>query len=290
MNKHNSVTSTYYLLLKHRKRELVGEMEKQGKNGDNIVRNEKQQLMNLLKDFGATSKPKNTSKQAVQVNQNNENKTKVTNADSKVTHESGDIKSKNAKDQAEVVENKFDKSVLKPISIPEDSIEPNDLSVKSKTVDLSVKLKKRHESVDKQSKKTVPEVDIKRIPRHETKPAFEEDPDGKEGTVIMSSRQHNQNISPSPSPEKYDIEPSREKKSVGIEPKPVKKTNYYSATNKKAKKYDYHNFEVNNSMRHKAHPESGGNCNSENNANKSIDSGIHIHNHTKTDSQSKVSM
>jgi hypothetical protein len=67
MNKHNSVTSTYYLLLKNKKREFVTELEKKGKNFNQYfsVNNEKQELINLLQDFVSSTKRK-PKKQAIE--------------------------------------------------------------------------------------------------------------------------------------------------------------------------------------------------------------------------------
>lgn len=78
---------------------------------------------------------------------------------------------------------------------------------------------------------------MKKMHRHDHKNTADSKSDAKEGEIIMSNRRNNQNISPSPSPDKYDIEPTRMKtRTFEIGPKPTKKTNYYSATNKKAKK------------------------------------------------------
>jgi hypothetical protein len=62
-NRHNSITSTYYLIIKNKKREVVAEQLKNGRRFDDVFKNEKQQLMNLLKDLGTGPKKQNTKKQ-----------------------------------------------------------------------------------------------------------------------------------------------------------------------------------------------------------------------------------
>lgn len=69
--------------------------------------------------------------------------------------------------------------------------------------------------------------------------------------ILVSSRDLDQRVSPSPSPDKYDIAPRKMEKEFEIAPKRAGKPNYYSVTNKKAKKYDYRTFDVNNSTRQK---------------------------------------
>ena len=60
MNKHNSVTTTYYLLLKNKKRDFIQKLEKSGKNTNKYfhINNEKQELINLLMNFVPSSKKK----------------------------------------------------------------------------------------------------------------------------------------------------------------------------------------------------------------------------------------
>lgn len=67
MNKHNSVTSTYYLLLKNKKNEFIKRLEKQGKNFNKYyaISNEKQELMDILMNFEPSTKKKNTKKPKV---------------------------------------------------------------------------------------------------------------------------------------------------------------------------------------------------------------------------------
>ena len=69
--------------------------------------------------------------------------------------------------------------------------------------------------------------------------------------IIVSDRNRNQEMSPSVSPEKYDIEPTDNKKTFEIEAQKIKKTNY-STTNKKSKKYEYQDLELNNSNSQKS--------------------------------------
>ena len=68
LNRHNSVTSTYYLLIKNKKREVVAELLKQGKKFGDVERNEKQQLMNLLQDLGKSKKKPSKIIQAIENN------------------------------------------------------------------------------------------------------------------------------------------------------------------------------------------------------------------------------
>lgn len=63
MNKHNSVTSTYYLLLKSKKREYVKDYEKKGKwiNKYFEISNEKQELIDILMNFEPSSRKKSSN-------------------------------------------------------------------------------------------------------------------------------------------------------------------------------------------------------------------------------------
>jgi len=220
LNKHNSITSTYYLLLKHEKREYIQEMEKQGKRFDDIVKNEKEQLLNLLKGFGK-EKPKAIEK----------NKPVV--------------QKKNAPVQCEVntsqesMSGKMKKPQLKPIKIPDDLIESSAHDVKSKTSNFSDSKVKRHQSVDSVSKNN---KTSHKIHRTKNKPVQ----DDQEGSIIISGRQSRQkDPKASPSPTKYDIAPNKESNSE-IASKAVKRGNYNSAMNKKAVRYDY-SFQKHNS-------------------------------------------
>lgn len=69
MNKHNSVTSTYYLLLKCKKREFIQNYEKNGKciNKYFEISNEKQELIDLLMNFEPSSKKKNKESKTIEL-------------------------------------------------------------------------------------------------------------------------------------------------------------------------------------------------------------------------------
>ena len=132
-NRHNSVTSTYYLIIKNKKREVVADMIRQGKKFDDVVRNEKQQLMSLLKDLGA-SKGKKQKKE---------------NANNK-TNESQSKKNEGIKKEQkqETEQKKAPKPALKPIKIPEDPIDLTQETVVTKSTQMKKKMKDRNESVD----------------------------------------------------------------------------------------------------------------------------------------------
>lgn len=234
MNRHNSVTSTYYLIIKNKKREVVSEQLKKGKNFDNVVRNEKQQLMNLLKDLGKPSKkaqevkPKPKQKKAIEE-----------------VHKGSDssvIKGK-----------KYQKLALKPIKIPEDPVETPLDNSPPKGQKKPKKAKDRNESVDACTRN-------RRLSKKKKINTSQED---EEEEIIISSRAHNDKDDVSPSPERYDIDPKQKRTKFEIEPKRAKKKNYFSVTNKKSKKYDYQTFEVNSSTRQKSQAEHEGNSESE---------------------------
>jgi hypothetical protein len=67
MNKHNSVTSTYYLLLKNKKRDFIKKMQKSGKQINKYfeISNEKQDLIDLLMNYEPSSQKKKSSEQKV---------------------------------------------------------------------------------------------------------------------------------------------------------------------------------------------------------------------------------
>lgn len=140
MNKHNSVTSTYYLLLKNKKREYVEELKKQGKLINDVVTNEKQQLMYLLKGFGkdeSKSKPKakNYDKTAQKVQPVSDKKEKLQRSPEK------------NKDN-DTMANKFNKAALKPISIPDDCIDSVNEEIKNKTTDMREILKANRDAIN----------------------------------------------------------------------------------------------------------------------------------------------
>lgn len=253
MNKHNSVTSTYYLLLKHKKRQFVEELEKQGKSFGKSIRNEKEQLINLLKNyngnkavkFDKTNNAEKASKESEEKPSNAQNAKEEVNKSFKFENE----KYKN--------NSKLNKTTLAPITIPEDSIEINNETNLNQTIDTSTDIKKRYESVDANSKKTS-NFKIKRINKTNIKDSIELRNETTDEEVIISSRHRNQEMSPSPSPDKYDIDPTDHQKPFEIDPQQIKKANY-STTNKKSKKYDYQDLEFTNcSNRQKSKQESEG--------------------------------
>jgi hypothetical protein len=213
-------------------------MIKQGKKFDDVVRNEKQQLLNLLKDYG-NSKPK-IKKKTQEINVDIRNK--IEKSDERL-----DEKLKN------VVESKFNKTALKPISIPEDPIDIVRENQKARETIIKQNIQNHNDSSDS-SMRIKNGKNMKRSNNHQKEMNYSIE----EEQVIVSSRKLENKVSPSMSPNKYDIVPRNIQKTFEIGPKTVKKTNYYSATNKKSKKYDHKSFEVNNSMRHKTKAESGG--------------------------------
>lgn len=258
LNKHNSVTSTYYLLLKNRKREYIEQMTKAGKDFTAITRNEKQQLMNLLKDFKGSKKQKSMDKKEPKEVTEINTQPKV---DFNKTQDISKLK-KDAEESKKTKEtvNKYNKVALKPITIPDDAIEDEVLDERSRTIDVTEN-KKRVTSNDTASKRKVKHIDLKRMRQRDQKKPIEMEDDSEEGEIIMSSRQDNQNESPSPSPDRVDIEPRRQNRTFEIVPKQVKKTNYYSATHKKAKQNNTHNFDFENTINHQAKNGSRGKLN-----------------------------
>lgn len=90
MNKHNSVTTTYYLLLKNKKRDFIQKLEKSGKNTNKYfhVNNEKQELINLLMNFVPSSKKKPVkNKEEVKKEQTKERWVESLNNESKFKHQ-----------------------------------------------------------------------------------------------------------------------------------------------------------------------------------------------------------
>lgn len=191
LNKHNSVTSTYYLIIKNKKREVVQEMIKKGKNFDDVVRNEKQQLLSLLQDFGK-SKPKNKTQDI-----NNEVR-------------KSDEKAKNT------TEGKFNKTTLKSIRIPEDPIDIVQENSKVREAIVKQSLLNHNDSEDAVKRNQQKNIKRKNPRRKELNDSIED------GEIIASSRNVENKVSPSPSPEKYEIIPRNAQKSFEIGPKPVK--------------------------------------------------------------------
>lgn len=218
LNRHNSVTSTYYLIIKNKKREVVAEQVKNGRRFDDVVRNEKQQLMNLLKDLGKGAKKQNKTKKV----------------------EEEPPKSPASKTHGK---NKLD---LKPIKIPDGPVDGPIDNSPPKDVKHKKKVKDRNESVDACTRP-------RKLARRKQ---ADESQDDDIGEVIISSRDPRNDDSPSP--ERYNIEPRKQDKKFEIEPKKATKKTYYSVTNKKAKKYDYRSFEVNNSTRQKSQAQKEG--------------------------------
>lgn len=172
-------------------------MIKQGKNFDDVVRNEKQQLLSLLQDFGK-SKPE--SKKKTQNNNDIDNKI-----------EKSDEKSKNA------IEGKFNKTTLKPIRIPEDPIDIAQENHKARVAIVKQNIQNRNDSVDA-VKRNQQNKNIKRTNPH--KKEFNDSIQNDE--IIVSSRNIENKVSPSPSPEKYEIIPRNVQKSFEIGPQPIK--------------------------------------------------------------------
>jgi hypothetical protein len=185
------VTSTYYLIIKNKKREVVQEMIKKGKNFDDVVRNEKQQLLSLLQDFGK-SKPKNKTQDI-----NNEVR-------------KSDEKAKNT------TEGKFNKTTLKSIRIPEDPIDIVQENSKVREAIVKQSLLNHNDSEDAVKRNQQKNIKRKNPRRKELNDSIED------GEIIASSRNVENKVSPSPSPEKYEIIPRNAQKSFEIGPKPVK--------------------------------------------------------------------
>jgi len=78
MNKHNSVSSTYYLLLKSKKQEYVKQLRKEGKvfNKYFEVSNEKQELIDLLMNYESSSKKSKIKKAKITENFKDDNQPK----------------------------------------------------------------------------------------------------------------------------------------------------------------------------------------------------------------------
>lgn len=253
MNKHNSVTSTYYLLLKHKKRQFVEELEKQGKSLGKSIRNEKEQLINLLKNYNGNKSTKaNYTNQAEAIKKESEDNS--SNIPSR-KEASKRFKSDNEKYKDS---SNLNKTTIAPISIPDDSIDITNQQNLAQTIDTSDDTKKRYDSVDATSKKKTAGFKIKRINKTNVKDPIELKNEAIEEEVIISSRHRNQEMSPSLSPDKYDIDPTDHQRPFEIDPQQVKKANY-STTNKKSKKYGYQELDFsNNSNRQKSKQESEG--------------------------------
>ncbi|CAI2368560.1 unnamed protein product [Moneuplotes crassus] len=219
LNRHNSITSTYYLIIKNKKREVVAEQLKNGRKFDDVIRNEKQQLMNLLKDLGK-------SKDKTSEIKNKPNQKKITDEVHK-ENEGSESKQK-----------EFNKLALRPIKIPEGPIETPQENSPPQMQNRKKKIKDRNESVDACNKSRR----LQKKKKVNTSQGYEDE------EIIISSRDHNRDDE-SPSPERYDIDPKNKKTIFEIETKKAKKKNYFSVTNKKSKKYDYRSFEINTSNR-----------------------------------------
>lgn len=191
LNRHNSVTSTYYLLIKNKKREVVTELIKQGKKFDDVERNEKQQLISLLEGLGKSKDKANKHKMYSQ-------NIKTVETDQKEQDLS-------EKDPANITKSKFQKWVLKPLKIPDDPIEILEENIQSKGVQLKKKTKNRNESVDAWTRNRKLKKKNGRQPMNDSK-------DDQMEEIITSGRDHYRKISPSPSPEKYDILPQKEER------------------------------------------------------------------------------
>jgi serine/threonine protein kinase len=258
MNKHNSVTSTYYLLLKSKKREFIDQLEKNGKNTNKYfnVNNEKQELINLLMNFVPSSKKKSTRAIADDRQTQNFNAIKRAATESNDKYPSGKpIASNKMVDNIEIIPNKhrsdsqkrskkpreeiktelqdIDKTHLNTIQHSnkyehqynslEDASVPNSrnagnfnstekqnfVSVKAQRQEKIDSIKNRRTgSTDCTNNNKLARKDIKRIPNFDRRNVVEIDTD--EGEVIMSNRHHDpRKVSPSPSPVKYDLDPTK---------------------------------------------------------------------------------
>ena len=258
MNKHNSVTSTYYLLLKNKKKEFIQKYEKGGKcvNKYFEISNEKQELIDLLMNFEPSSKKKaasegktpklfkeeekakrETSKEKLVKESQQQNK-RVENIEIVPKSKSQDRKpKKNLKDGFKLEYNTID-NTSNINSMKHEKVKPGpefqtvdyektDNSRNNTTftdADTSVMMSLKHKtqkeinhiknrrtgSTDCTNNNKLNKRDIKRIPNFNKKAVIEIDND--EGEIIVSNRRTDpRKISPSPSPAKYNIEPSKEK-------------------------------------------------------------------------------
>lgn len=237
MNKHNSVTSTYYLLLKHKKREYIHKIESSGKviNKYFEISNEKQELIDLLMSFEPSSKKKNqpkvaqgmkeelkakkeTAKEKLMREFKNENK-KVENIEIIPGSRSQDRTSKGGKSNFQTIEPPMvQKPEFKTIDYtnPDNSRNNTTLSNIDQNGIMSLKHKKQKEINYIKNRRTgstdctnkhFAKPEIKRIPNFHKRAVIELDTD--EGEIIVSNRRNDpEKFSPSPSPQKYDIEPN----------------------------------------------------------------------------------
>ena len=103
-------------------------MIKQGKKFDDVIRNEKQQLMSLLKDIGRSKNKKKAIKNTQNEVQKNQGK---------------GIEKHEKKEEPKI----FVKPALKPIKIPEDPVDIQE-NVVSKGSQLKKRMKEKIGSVD----------------------------------------------------------------------------------------------------------------------------------------------
>ena len=262
MNKHNSVTSTYYLLLKHKKGECLKEFEKQGKKFNKYyeVCNEKQELIDLLMNYEPTKKKREKPKPKVieipqKTNQENskENKekpsTRVNNIEilPKAKSSQRRVKKKQEVSMEYKTINHNDISNFKGIN--ESDFQTVDYSTvntrnasnlqngtntiassKGRTKNITYIKSRRTGSTDCTNTK-LNRKEIQRISNFHKKATVDLDTTD-EGEIIVSNRGNiPEKNSPSPSPVKYNIEPSKNK--VFDMNYLLKKSNYESVKNKK---------------------------------------------------------
>ena len=267
MNKHNSVTSTYYLLLKHKKKEYIKELEKSGKRFNKYyeVSNEKQELMDLLMNFeSSTSKRKEKKKQKIEEIREEKEIIEKAKKEKEIPKNKNkpDIVSKSKSQEKKVkkkedltvefktidyTENKKFKNEMKNPPIEFQTVDygrsdntrnniifthdpDTEVSSKSKNKEITYIKNRRTGSTDCTNNK-LNKREVKRISGFNKK-NMAADFDTDEGEIIISNRRNNpEQSSPSPSPMKYNIEPNKNK--VFDMNMLMKSSNYESVKNKK---------------------------------------------------------
>lgn len=262
MNKHNSVTSTYYLLLKHKKGECLKELERQGKKFNKYyeVCNEKQELIDLLMSYEPTRKREKPKSKVIEISHKpilEDFKEKDQLASAKINNIEIIPKAKSSQRR---VKKKQDVSMeYKTINHPDISnlneINESDFhtvdynmtantrnvgnlpngtntiaSSKGRTKNITYIKSRRTGSTDCTNTK-LNKKEIQRISNFQKKVAVDLDT-MNEGEIIVSNRGNApQKNSPSPSPVKYNIEPTKNKPFDMNHL--LKKGNYESVKNKK---------------------------------------------------------
>jgi hypothetical protein len=268
MNKHNSVTSTYYLLLKNKKRDFIKKIHKSGKQINKYfeISNEKQDLIDLLMNYEPSSQKKKSSEQKVKEimdvpkretskDKYKEQNKRVDNIEIVTKSKSQERKVKNVRDEISIGSKTVDYTNVSTMK------NHNDYKPEFQTVDydqidnsrnkatlsnadnyalMSLKYKKEKEihyiknrrtgSTDWTNNNKLNKRESKRIPHLFKNQVIDLDID--EGEIIMSNRRNDAGkVSPSPSPVKYDIEPSKNKP-IDMNYL-IKASNYESVKNKK---------------------------------------------------------